>query len=245
MTSQNWSLVQFATRFLNNEERETVLGDLAEAHEGAWQGFFGVLGLVARRQAQLWKNWRPWLAGFGVALPSSFLLMGASLSLSWSYQRLLCPELLRATSLTRGSGLVVLLYQGLLLIGWSWAVGFVVGSTSKKTIWASTLLCYAPCLFCLLRYRNDSIPRICLLLFLVPAIWGLYGGLRISRMQLGTAMLLAISLTFLTVFSSGGFSPDWSSPRLNLNWMLIFPAWYLVLTSRKHEETRDLRSIHS
>jgi hypothetical protein len=117
MISLNWSLLQVVVRLLEREEREAVLGDLLEAREDAWEALLGLLGLLLRRQALLWKNWRPWLAGFGVALPSSFLLMGASLSVSWSYQRLLCPELLKAASLTRGSALAMLPYGAVSLIG--------------------------------------------------------------------------------------------------------------------------------
>jgi len=85
MTSTGWSFVEAAARLLARDEREAVLGDLLEADENALHGLFGVLSLVFRREAALWKTWRPWLAGFGVALPSSFLLMGFSLSVSWSY----------------------------------------------------------------------------------------------------------------------------------------------------------------
>src|SRR6202035_1076276 len=105
--------------------------------ENALQGLFGVIGLVFRREAALWKRWQPWLAGFGVALPSSFLLMGFSLSVSWSYLTLRCPELLQKSSLTLGSGSLVLLCQAFLLIGWSWAGGFVVGSLSRPPLLAS------------------------------------------------------------------------------------------------------------
>ena len=92
MTGANWSLIEIAARLLEREEREAVLGDLVESRESAWDGLFGVLGLVLRRQAMLWRSWRPWLAGFGVALPSSFLLMGVSLSVSWSYLTVTMPR---------------------------------------------------------------------------------------------------------------------------------------------------------
>ncbi len=236
MSSLQWSLVEVASRLLEREEREAVLGDLAEAQENAWNGLFGVMGLVVRRQALLWKSWRPWMAGFAVALPSSFLLMGASLSVSWSYQRLLCPELLKAASLTKGSGLLVLLCQVVLLIGWSWTGGYVVGAASRRTLWASALLCYSPCLFCLSRFRVESLSRYCLLLFLVPAIWGVRQGLRSSRMRLHTALVLALAVTALTFVASGSDGQHlWSAPRLNLDWALSLPAWFLVATSRRPE----------
>src|SRR5260370_36930206 len=85
MTSTGWSFVEAAARLLARDEREAVLGDLVEAHESAWQGLFGVLGLVLRREAVVWKSWRPWLAGFGVGPPSRFPLMGVSLSARLSY----------------------------------------------------------------------------------------------------------------------------------------------------------------
>ncbi len=238
MSSLPWSLVEVASRLLERDEREVVLGDLAEAQESAWNGLFGVMELVVRRQALLWKSWRPWLAGFAVALPSSFLLMGASLSVSWSYQRLLCPELLKAASLTKGSGLLLLLCQAVLLIGWSWTGGYVVGAASRRTLWASALLCYSPCLFCLARFRVESLSRFCLLLFLVPAIRGVRQGLRSSRMRLDAALVLALAITSLTVVASGRDGQHlWSAPRLDLDWALSLPAWYLLATSRRPEGT--------
>ena len=234
MTSTGWSLVETAARLLARDEREAVLGDLVEAGESTWQGLLGVLGLVFRREAVLWKSWRPWLAGFGVALPSSFQLMGASVSVTWSYLTLRCPELLQKSSLTLGSGALVLLCQALLLIGWSWTGGFVVGSLSRRTLWASTLLCYSPCLFCLSRFRIESLSRFCLLLFLLPAIWGVHQGLRLSQMKLRWAVIVALGVTLLMIPSWSNGSWHWWSPSVwSLNWLLIWPAWYLVATARK------------
>jgi hypothetical protein len=228
------SLVESAALLLEPDEREPVLGDLAEAGESAWQGLCQVLGLALRRQGGLWKSWRPWLAGFGVALPNSFLLMGASLSVSWSYMRLLCPELLAQASLTKPSAILVLLWQALLLIGWSWTGGFVVGSVSRRTLWASTLLCYSPCLFCLSRFRIQSLSRFCLFLFLVPAIWGVHGGLQISRMKLSSALMVALGLTVMMIPAWTNGSWRWLSPQQwTLTWALSLPAWYLVATARK------------
>jgi hypothetical protein len=234
MTSTGWSFVEAAARLLAQDEREAVLGDLTEADENAWQGLLGVLGLVFRREAVLWKSWRPWLAGFGVALPGSFQLMGASVSVSWGYLTLRSPELLQKSSLTLGSGSLVLLCQELLLIGWSWTGGFVVGSVSRRTLWASTVLCYSPCLFCLSRFRIESLSRFCLLLFLLPAIWGVHQGLRISRMKLSWAIALAITISALMLSDwSSGAHRWWAPSRWTLDWVLCWPAWYLVATARR------------
>src|SRR5260370_28530280 len=220
MTTFDWAFVEAAARLLARHEREAVLGDLVEAGESTWQGLLGVLGLVFRQEAVLWKSWRPWLAGFGVALPSSFLLMGVSLSVSWSYLTLRCPELLQKSSLTLGSGTIVLLCQALLLIGWSWTGGFVVGSLSRRTLWASTLLCYSPCLFCLSRFRIESLSRFCLLLFLLPPIWGVHKALRISMMKLSWAIALALTFTALMLPRwNSGTHHCWAAPRWTLNWV--------------------------
>jgi hypothetical protein len=239
MRGAGWPFVEAAARLLTRDEREAVLGDLVEAGETVWRALWGVLGLVARREAALWKSWRPWVAGFVVALPSSFLLMGASVTVTWSYMRLLCPELLAKASLTKPSGLLVLLCQALLLIGWSWTGGFVVGSVSRRTLWASVLLCYSPCLFCLSRFRIESLSRFCLLLFLLPAIWGVHRGLRISRMNLRWAVIVALGVTLLMIPTwSNGSWHWWSPPLWGLHWLLILPAWYLVGTAWKR--SRDL-----
>jgi len=76
MSRAAWPLVELAARLLEREEREAVLGDLAEAGENAWQALLDILRLECRRQALLWRSWRPWFAGFGIAFPSSLLLMG-------------------------------------------------------------------------------------------------------------------------------------------------------------------------
>lgn len=229
-----WHLVESVARILPTEEREPVLGDMAEAGENVWQALCGLVGLAVRRHAENWRSWRPWLAGFGVALPSSFLLMGASVSVSWSYMRLLCPDLLAQASLNKSSAMLVLLWQALLLIGWAWTGGFVVGSLSKQTLWASMLFCYAPCLLCVSQFNVASLPKFCLLLFLLPAVWGAHRGFRISRIKFSSALFIALALTLMIV-------PTWSSSRLQtlspqnilLNWALSIPAWYLVFAAWK------------
>ena len=215
--TKGWALVEYFARVLPPDVREPVLGDMLEAGDSAWQALRGLFGLVVRRQTENWRSWRPWFAGFGVALPYTSLLMGVSVSVSLSYMRLLCPELLAQASLTKPSALLHLLGQAVLLIGWSWTSGFVVGSVSKRTLWASTLLCYAPCLVCLSQFHSGSMSRFSLFLFVLPAVWGVHQGLRASRIRFSSALLIAVVLT--------------------LNLVLSIPAWYLVFAAwkRLHE----------
>jgi hypothetical protein len=225
MTSAGWSFVEVAAYLLEREEREVVLGDLIEAGESAWLGLWDVLGLVARRQLVPLKSWRLWLASFGLALPGSLLLMGFSVSISQTYQRLIHPAVFKATGLTIGPGFTLLLCNVLLLIGWSWTGGFVMGSVSRRTVRVSAVLSFLPCVFCLAKFRVESLSRFCLLLFMFPAVWGVRRGLQISQIRLRTALILAVAITLLT-------SPTWSSSGSWIpNWALSWPAWYLVATA--------------
>jgi hypothetical protein len=227
MTSVGWSMVDAVSQVLERNEREAVLGDLVEAGESAWRGLLDVLSLVIRRQAILWKCWRPWLAAFGLALPSSLLLMGVSVSISSTYQRLIGFHIADSSLLPEHSGFSLLLCHILLLIAWSWTGGFVVGSVSRRTLWVSVIACCSPCLFCLARFRTESLPRLCLLLFLLPAIFGVLQGLRIARIKLRSAILLAVTVTVLMILA-------WSNQSLWVfNWVLIWPAWYVVAIARK------------
>jgi hypothetical protein len=236
-----WVFVECVAQVLPRTEREPILGDMIEANESAGQALRGVIGVVVRRQTEVWRSWRPWLAGFGVALPNTFLLMGASLSVALSYMRLLCPQMLAQASLNKPSAMVVLLWQALLLLGWSWTGGFVVGSVSKRTVWASTLLCYVPCLFCLSRFRMGSMPRFSLLLFVLPAIWGAHRALRNSRIRLSSALIVALGLTLLIVPTlSRSWLQGLSPQNVLLNWVLSLPAWYLVFATWKHSRERQI-----
>jgi len=227
MSSLTWSLVELAAQLLERCEREAVLGDLQEAGESARQSLLAVVGLVIRRKAGLFRSWRPWLASFGLALPCSLLLMGFSISVSRTYQEVIGPTLLKATGLTVGPGFMLLVCNVLLLIGWSWTGGFVMGSVSRRTVGVSAALSFLPCLFCLGRFRIDSLSRFCLLLFLPPAIWGVLRGLQIARIRLSSAIVLALAITALTI-------PTWNSAGPWIpNWALSWPAWYLVATAEK------------
>ncbi len=251
MTAIGWSLVDAASRLLERPEREVVLGDLCEAGVGAWKGLLEVLGLIIRRQLALWRSWRPWLAGFGLALPASFLLMGVSLSVTNGYQ--LCawllrnfqffdPKLLRETGLTIGPRIGFFFCQFLLLVGLAWTGGFVVGRLSRRTLWTSALLCFSPCLFCLARFRIPEMSRVTLLLFLLPAIWGVWRGLRVARIKLGPAVILAVAITVLMI-RVWGVAHLWSpSGWWMANWLLLWPAWYLVANALKFRIASERRT---
>jgi hypothetical protein len=76
-------------------------------------------------------------------------------------------------------------------------------------------------------FRDVSLLKLCLLLFLLPAVWGVREGARGMRIKLGLAFVLAATVTVLMISA-------WNSNALwILNWALGWPAWYLVATAQK------------
>ncbi len=221
MSSTHWSLVEAAALLLEPEEREVVLGDLAEAGEKGLRAVLGVLGLIAWRQVTAWREWRPWLAAFGVAMPGSFFLMGASISVSagaaaWIYGGALTP-----------AASAQLICEAVLLVAWSWTGGFVVGSISRRTLWVSAALCLSPCTVCLAEFRSQTLSRPCLMVFLIPALAGVLMGLRIRRIPFPIAMTLAVIVTSF-LLPKLTTQPGWMSA-----WAVVWPAWYLVVVARR------------
>ncbi len=212
------SLVEMAAGFLGADEREVVLGDLAESGADVWSGLRSVLGFVVRQQLELWRSWRPWVAS-GVSLPGSLLLLGVSFALSEDARNL------------RRSGSIhwTILCEVLLMLAWAWTSGFMVGSLSRRTRWISIALCAIPCLSCVLRFQDTSLPRFCVLMFLAPGVVGAIQGIRCVRLQLRNAVVLATAITGLMSVWSG--MSAW-------NWPLLLPTLFLVAMGEGSEESR-------
>jgi hypothetical protein len=218
-------VVEAVSHLLTAHEREAVLGDLTELEVGRWRSVGNILDLYLRRRIELWKSWRPWLAAFGLAIPSSLLLMGLSVTIAQSGQHWINTNILSASHITLGPGLALLLSNIVLLTAWSFTGAFVMGSISRRTVRISIALSFLPCAFCLSRWRIESLSRLCLLLFILPAAWGLAHGLRFAHIRLRSAIFLAAIITVLTI-------PAWTSRGAWLpNWALSWPAWYLVATA--------------
>jgi hypothetical protein len=209
------SMAEIVVGLLQPDEREAVLGDLAESGAGAWERLLSVLGFVARQQLESWRSWQQWAAS-SVALPGSLLLLGVSFALSKDSLSLLRRGPMRGT----------VVFEALLLLAWAWTSGFMVGSLSRRTRWVSAALCAAPCLSCVLRFHETSLSRFCVLLFLAPAVVGAAQGMRRVRLHLLTAITLAAAMTALMLAWSG--MSAW-------NWPLLLPAWWLVVTAERSE----------
>jgi len=218
VTGTAWWCVEAASGLLEPREREAVLGDLAEAGDSMLRGLFDVLGLALRRQALLWKSWRPWVSAFGVVLPNSFQLMGFSLLVSETFRRMFGQGL-------GSDGMRLLLCRIVLLTILAWSCGFAVGMISRRTLWASIAACFLPCLFCLSRFDMPHQSPLSLLLFMPFALWGARQGLRQLRLRLSSAITLAVAATVLTIVG-------WPGPWIFML-ALIWPGGFMVATARK------------
>jgi len=219
------ALLHAVARLLNPYEREAVLGDLEELDANNWRGIVEILDLYVRRRVVLWKSWRPWVAAFGLAVPLSLTLMGLSVSIAKAGQQWVNGNILNGSNLALGPGLALLLSNIILLTAWSFTGAFVLGTISRRTVRISVALSFVPCAFCLARFRIESLSRFCLLLFIIPAAWGLIYGLRFARIRLRSAVFFATLITVLTI-------PAWPTKGAWIpNWALSWPAWYLVATS--------------
>lgn len=215
------SIIEMAARLLRVNQRDAVLGDLAEAGEGLRRSLCAIFGLVARQQAGYWREWPPWLAG-GVALSGSLLLLGVSFQLSMN------SRTLRQGDFTHAG--LPLLCEALLLLAWSWTSGYIISSLSRRTLWVSAVFCCTPCLSCVLRFREPSLSRLCVLLFLAPGLLGVLHALRRVRLHFAAAIALAAAIT--------GLMFAWKGMWL-WNWPLVLPAWFLAATAHQSGRGRE------
>jgi hypothetical protein len=143
MTKICWWLVDRVSRTLESDERQAVLGDLAESGETAGRALFDVLSLVVRRQAALWMHWRPWLALVGLIVPLGMLLSVASRRIAdgsaiylwlyannWDWAYWHNPGFRH--DFAHNIGFILLEY--FTLVCWSWAGGFLLGRASRGIV---------------------------------------------------------------------------------------------------------------
>jgi len=236
MTNPGWRLVEVLALQLVPAEREVALGDLIEARTTAWQGVREIFGLVLRRRLQPWRNWRPWLAAPGLAFPCSLVLLGFSFAISTELRACFFSGGSMSQSPVSPAESILFLCQVVVLLVCSWAAGFTVESLSRKTLVASAVCCFLPCLFCLLRFHHESLLRLCLLLFLLPGVAGVCFsrcGRAISR-HWAIVLALAGTISMAVLAAHGNF---WA-----LNWELTGPAWYLAFRSVRSSRTTILEN---
>lgn len=138
-----WWLVDIVSQGLEPDERDAVRGDLAEFSETAGQALCQVLGLVVRRQAALWINWRPWVGLLFLAVPlgivfcvvSKLLAHGSAIDL-WLYTNYWSPTILENAAYRHD----FLRYVGIALLncgmlaGAAWIGGFALGFVCRRSL---------------------------------------------------------------------------------------------------------------
>lgn len=226
-----WSLANLSSALLDEQERDVVRGDLAESGASGAQALREIAGLVLRRQAAAWLDWRPWLMVMGVVLPIGVLLShasrwwGVSTALNvanywslWDFAYLGYPgwrrDLMRIIVGTSGTWLA--------LIGWSWTSGFVLGRLSRRTFWVTVallgLVVFAGTLGAVstaqLRVTIPSVqyhvvfivaPRLLrTFLVMLPAVLGALRGARRTPLPLVPTVLFVVLLAVITSMVSRG-----------------------------------------
>lgn len=202
-------LARKLSQMLAAEEREAVLGDLAESGETQAQAIRQLVGLIARRQIRNCLYARTWIAVFGVAAPLGLLLsLGCRMTASstaigiwlyfnnWTWLYLTNPGA-RGDLIVNTAGM---LKQLVFFICWAWAAGFILGSVSRRAAALSgAVFClfvvafeqFVPGLSAAVRGRNSAVFSVAFyrvmfpfilqtVVVLLPAVWGLRRGLRIG-----------------------------------------------------------------
>jgi|HubBroStandDraft_6_1064221.scaffolds.fasta_scaffold244637_2 hypothetical protein len=196
MLDRYWWMANWLSRVLEPAERDAVLGDLAESHESGLEAVRDVMGLAARRQAALWRNWQPWLALMGLIAPLALLLSliarrvaDGNAVYAWMYfynwdwtlfQQRAFWIILRSTS-------AEVLPHILVLLCLAWTVGIVLGTLSRQRLALNGVLFGAVLLlgtYMYARSAGDGEPSLALYhvtfqlgLVLLPAFWGMVRGI--------------------------------------------------------------------
>jgi hypothetical protein len=149
MTNFCWQLVDLLSRMLQPDERDAVLGDQAESGASGGQALRDLLGLIVRRQVELWQRSHSWLALAGLVIPLGALLTvvsrrtanGNAIYLwlyannwTWTY---VTNAGFRGDFVGYGTGVVISWIE---LICWSWTGGLLLGYVSRRTTWSNAVL---------------------------------------------------------------------------------------------------------
>ncbi len=215
---------------LDTEERDSALGDLAESGASAGRVLMEMAGLAARRQAALWKSWRPWVALAGL-LPIYLSLTSVAPSVAQVLTRFpwTDPSATKWAIQTVAAILLTVLYSGV--------TGFVLASISRRAVLVNGALFAILGLFAVLSRpspRADPTTHwmtfaLQTLLIFMPFFWGLRHGVLNRNPGCRRPTLL---LTALVILLLGCVSSDWKEATfliLFLNW----PFGYLILRAKR------------
>jgi hypothetical protein len=259
-------------------EREAVLGDLAESDAGTAESALAIAGLIIRRQALLWKTWQPWVALLGIVCLAGMLqseIIGRLTNgIFLQVRTYLRHGVHYGTGLTPSQDIVYFTCLFLAMCLWTWTSAFVLARLSGRAIWLLTPLYLLVCLDSFparlflsgaVNFKNLPNPLILLLrplsgyqydlaLLLIPTVWGIRLGRKLT-LRLLPAGFLAAASTCLTLFviwadswhrgvmerwSEGVLRAGPSSADYNLL-LLCWPAFYMLwMAARPHQRSKWL-----
>ena len=215
-------LVESIARVLEPEERTVVLGDLMETNATGATALRSIAGLVLRRQAALWMNWRPWLALIGlvgVVCPVLWVISSeVTAPVSMDIQTYWRVGSLYSSGLTIREEFYMSLIRAAGLFVWSWTSGFVLSRLAGKTIWTVGMLYFLRWTFPLPltlvfaltspRVRSGDVPLLLVLvalqasgyvcLFVYPSIKGMRHSLK-GKQFTGVNALCLTAIVFCLI----------------------------------------------
>lgn len=227
-----WWLVEWTSGLLEPDERDAVRGDLTELGMTGTQALQDLLGLVVRRQLGFWTDWRPWVALLTVTVPIGLLLShvvrwwaDSSAIYAWLYANNWTWNFLTIPGarhdLAHYSTGIFLEY--LSLIAWSWTSGFVLGCLARRTLWITGLVFslvvvagafgttsvarangFNSAVFSTTFYGTAFPLILRTVLVLLPAFLGVRRSLRSSSLPLLRAILGALAVAILTLWTAKG-----------------------------------------
>src|SRR5262245_41477798 len=135
------AVVNWLLRQLDAPERLVVEGDLHELRV-PWTRAVGELaGLLARRQIEAWRGWRPWMATAAFALPFGIILSLASRTwaynaamYAWFYVDNWTPGYLASPGAraTLAQAAIASALECAALAVWSWNAAMAIQSISRR-----------------------------------------------------------------------------------------------------------------
>ncbi len=256
---------------LEKAEGEAALGDLAEANASDREALGQIFGLVVRRQLNVWKDWRPWLALIGIASVGGLLLDGMTVVMGadyWVRSQFGAPY---ENGLTAHQNAILVLSGLIAEASWSWVSGLLAGVLARKATWLVGLgvSCYAVWPFVrlvcflprdwhaigILVFLSALLLRVC---FLLPMLAGLRRGKR-AGVGLRSAVWWSVWLISVTAWmtwtsgwwqeamvrwSEGAWHPGEAWPIRGLRYLFLsWPAGYLIALAAWERRTVRSNSI--
>ncbi|HEY3740229.1 MAG TPA: hypothetical protein VGL53_10310 [Bryobacteraceae bacterium] len=137
-------LIQLFASTLDRQEREAILGDLAESGGTGMQALRDVVGLWLRRQLAAWKVPAPWIALLGFVLPFGLLLGAISVWVT-DFTASIFGYRNNWRTIDQFHFFVGITFGWrwlgpLMLASWSWSLGFAIGSLSRRAAALNGLL---------------------------------------------------------------------------------------------------------